>query len=68
MQLWGACLGLALLAAPQGAQAAADAGTAKAILMRSVAFRTVQGAGQVPKLAAIMLTCCARRALPRRTS
>ena len=52
MQLRGACLGLALLAAPQGAQAAADAGTAKAILMRSVAFRTVQGAGQVPKLAA----------------
>ena len=52
MQLRGACLELALLAAPQGAQAAADAGTAKAILMRSVAFRTVQGAGQVPKLAA----------------
>ena len=52
MQLRGACLGLALLAAPQGAQAAADAGTAKAILMRSVAVRTVQGAGQVPKLAA----------------
>ena len=52
MQLRGACLGLALLAAPQGAQVAADAGTAKAILMRSVAFRTVQGAGQVPKLAA----------------
>lgn len=52
MQLRGACLGLALLAAPQGAQAAADAGTAKAILMRSVAFRTVQGAGQVLKLAA----------------
>lgn len=36
----------------QGVQASADADTAKDILMRSVAFRTVQGAGQVPRLAA----------------
>lgn len=46
------CAGLALLALPQAAMAAADSGTAKAILMRSVAFRTVEGAGEVPKLAA----------------
>lgn len=39
-----------VLAWPLGAMA--DAGAAKAILMRSVAFRTVEGAGQVPKLAA----------------
>lgn len=52
MGLGKACLGLALAMAPQMAQAAADAGVAKDILMRSVAFRTVQGAGQVPKLAA----------------
>ena len=52
MGLGKACLGLALAIAPQGAQAAADAGVAKDILMRSVAYRTVQGAGQVPKLAA----------------
>ncbi|EQB16189.1 M20/M25/M40 family metallo-hydrolase [Sphingobium lactosutens] len=51
MGLGKACLGLALAMAPQMAQAAADAGVAKDILMRSVAFRTVQGAGQVPKLA-----------------
>ena len=37
---------------PQGATAAADPAAAKDILMRSVAFRTVEGAGQVPKLAA----------------
>ena len=52
MGLGKACLGLALAIAPQMAQAAADAGAAKDILMRSVAYRTVQGAGQVPKLAA----------------
>ncbi|WP_370170502.1 M20/M25/M40 family metallo-hydrolase [Sphingobium abikonense] len=52
MGLGKAFLGLALAMAPQMAQAAADAGVAKDILMRSVAFRTVQGAGQVPKLAA----------------
>ena len=52
MGLGKACLGLALAIAPQMAQAAADAGVAKDILMRSVAYRTVQGAGQVPKLAA----------------
>lgn len=46
------CAGLALLALPQVAMAAADSGAAKAILMRSVAFRTVEGAGEVPKLAA----------------
>ncbi|NML10801.1 M20/M25/M40 family metallo-hydrolase [Sphingobium sp. AR-3-1] len=48
----GAYSALALLALPQGAMAAADAGAAKDILMRSVAMKTVQGAGQVPKLAA----------------
>lgn len=37
---------------PEGAMAAADPAEAKEILMRSVAFRTVEGAGQVPKLAA----------------
>ena len=41
------CAGLALLALPQAAMAAADSGAAKAILMRSVAFRTVEGAGEV---------------------
>lgn len=56
MKMRGAILGLGLgtmaLALPHGAQAAADAGTAKDILMRSVAIKTVQGEGQVPKLAA----------------
>ncbi|MBJ7378113.1 M20/M25/M40 family metallo-hydrolase [Sphingobium sp.] len=52
MMMRGACSALALLALPQGAMAAADAGAAKAILMRSVAIKTVQGEGQVPKLAA----------------
>ena len=37
---------------PQVAMAAADPVVAKDILMRSVAFRTVEGAGEVPKLAA----------------
>lgn len=37
---------------PEWAMAAADPAAAKDILMRSVAFRTVEGAGQVPKLAA----------------
>ena len=37
---------------PSGAMAAADPAVAKDILMRSVAFRTVEGAGEVPKLAA----------------
>lgn len=37
---------------PQGAIAAADPAVAKDILMRSIAVRTVEGAGQVPKLAA----------------
>jgi acetylornithine deacetylase/succinyl-diaminopimelate desuccinylase-like protein len=52
MDIRGAFLGAALLAVPQGAQAAADAGAAKEILMRSIAFRTVEGAGEVPRLAA----------------
>lgn len=52
MDMRGVFLGAALLALPQGAQAAADAGAAKDILMRSVAIKTVQGEGQVPKLAA----------------
>ena len=42
----------AALMLPNGAMAAADPAVAKDILMRSVAFRTVEGAGQVPKLAA----------------
>nr|WP_310223763.1 M20/M25/M40 family metallo-hydrolase [Sphingobium xenophagum] len=37
---------------PQVAMAAADPVVAKDILMRSVAFRTVEGAGEMPKLAA----------------
>ncbi|SCW91346.1 Acetylornithine deacetylase/Succinyl-diaminopimelate desuccinylase [Sphingobium faniae] len=40
------------LAVPQGAMAAPDPVLAKAVLMKSVAFRTVAGAGEVPKLAA----------------
>ena len=48
--LW---VGLALAAqAGQGAAAAPDPALAKEVLMKSVAFRTVQGAGEVPKLAA----------------
>jgi acetylornithine deacetylase/succinyl-diaminopimelate desuccinylase-like protein len=45
-----------LMALPQAGIAAADSGAAKDILMRSVAFRTVEGAGQVPKLAAYYAT------------
>ncbi|WP_234893129.1 M20/M25/M40 family metallo-hydrolase [Sphingobium yanoikuyae] len=57
MQLRGILLAGAMLAGgglamPVGAQAAADAGVAKEILKRSVAFKTVEGAGQVPALAA----------------
>ena len=52
MQLRGILLAGAMLAMPVGAQAAADAGVAKEILKRSVAFKTVEGAGQVPALAA----------------
>ncbi len=52
MMMRGAYSALALLAMPHGAMAAADAGAAKDILMRSVAIKTVQGEGQVPKLAA----------------
>ena len=53
MTRWGIAAAAAWgLAMPQGAQAAADAARAKDILMRSVAFRTVEGAGQVPRLAA----------------
>jgi carboxypeptidase PM20D1 len=51
-QRFGVMMTGAMLAVPQGALAAADEGAAKAILMRSVAFRTVEGAGEVPKLAA----------------
>ncbi|MGA1807020.1 MULTISPECIES: M20/M25/M40 family metallo-hydrolase [Sphingobium] len=50
--LAGAMLGLGGLAMPVGAQAAADAGVAKEILKKSVAFKTVEGSGQVPALAA----------------
>ncbi|WP_420144376.1 M20/M25/M40 family metallo-hydrolase [Sphingobium sp.] len=52
MKMRSALLGLATLAMPHGARAAADAGAAKDILMRSVAYKTVQGEGQVPRLAA----------------
>ncbi len=41
-----------VLAMPHGALAAADAGTAKEILKRSVAIRSVEGSGETPKLAA----------------
>ncbi|QGP80698.1 M20/M25/M40 family metallo-hydrolase [Sphingobium sp. CAP-1] len=51
MMMRGVLLGAAMLILPGAAQAAADAGAAKDILMRSIAFRTVEGAGQVPKLA-----------------
>ena len=47
----GFLAGVALML-PQAAMAAADPVVAKDILMRSVAFRTVEGAGEVPKLAA----------------
>lgn len=43
---------LAALLLPQAAQAAGDPALAKAVLMKSVAFRTVEGEGQVPALAA----------------
>ncbi|MDI1295360.1 MAG: M20/M25/M40 family metallo-hydrolase [bacterium] len=49
--LVGAMIGGAL-ALPQGAMAMADPAKAKAILMHSVAIPTVEGSGQVPKLAA----------------
>lgn len=52
MMMRGMVAGVALMALPQAALATADAGEAKAILMRSIAFRTVEGAGEVPKLAA----------------
>lgn len=40
-----------VLVMPHGALAAADAGTAKEILKRSVAIRSVEGSGETPKLA-----------------
>lgn len=43
---------LAALFLPQVAQAAGDPALAKAMLMKSIAFRTVEGEGQVPHLAA----------------
>ncbi|MFB0872348.1 MULTISPECIES: M20/M25/M40 family metallo-hydrolase [unclassified Sphingobium] len=52
MMMRGIVAGVALMAAQGQALAAADAGEAKAILMRSIAYRTVGGAGEVPKLAA----------------
>lgn len=42
----------ALLGVPQTAHAAGDTAMAKDVLMKSVAFRTVAGEGQVPRLAA----------------
>ncbi len=45
-------MGLCMMGMPAGAEAAADAAAAKQVLMKSIAFRTVAGAGQVPKLAA----------------
>ena len=43
---------LAPLAVTTAARAAADPALAKQVLLRSVAFKTVEGEGQVPKLAA----------------
>ncbi|WP_150292274.1 M20/M25/M40 family metallo-hydrolase [Sphingobium estronivorans] len=43
---------LAALMLPQAAQAAGDPALAKTVLMKSISFRTVEGAGQVPALAA----------------
>jgi len=37
---------------PPAAQAAGDPALAKEVLVRSIAFRTVEGEGQVPRLAA----------------
>ena len=48
---WVLLAGVAVML-PQVSMAAADPVVAKDILMRSVAFRTVEGAGEVPKLAA----------------
>lgn len=45
-------LSVGAMLSPTFASAAADPSVAKDILMRSVAFRTVEGAGEVPKLAA----------------
>ncbi|WP_281061195.1 M20/M25/M40 family metallo-hydrolase [Sphingobium sp. Sx8-8] len=50
MKRWWAVL--AALFLPQAAQAAGDPALAKTVLMKSIAFRTVEGAGQVPGLAA----------------
>ncbi|MGF7201441.1 acetylornithine deacetylase/succinyl-diaminopimelate desuccinylase-like protein [Sphingobium olei] len=54
MRLWGAALAMGMMipAMAGAAMTDADAGAAKAILLRSIAFRTVEGAGQVPALAA----------------
>ncbi|AEG48257.1 peptidase M20 [Sphingobium chlorophenolicum L-1] len=49
MKWWAAFMALCL---PQGAWAAGDPALAKAVLMKSIAFRTVEGSGQVPRLAA----------------
>ncbi|KEQ51473.1 M20/M25/M40 family metallo-hydrolase [Sphingobium chlorophenolicum] len=49
MKWWAAFMALCL---PQGAWAAGDPVLAKAVLMKSIAFRTVEGSGQVPRLAA----------------
>ncbi|MFD1107582.1 M20/M25/M40 family metallo-hydrolase [Sphingobium olei] len=45
-------MGMMIPAMAGAAMTDADAGAAKAILLRSIAFRTVEGAGQVPALAA----------------
>lgn len=54
MRLWGAALAMGMMVPAMAGAAVtdADAGAAKAILLRSIAFRTVEGAGQVPALAA----------------
>ena len=49
MKWWPVLMALSL---PQGASAAGDPALAKAVLMKSIAFRTVAGEGQVPRLAA----------------
>src|SRR3546814_5500830 len=43
---------LPALILPRAAQAAGDPALAKDVLVRSIAFRTVEGQGQVPRLAA----------------
>lgn len=49
---WGLAVAAVLSSMPQMLHAAGDGALARDVLMRSIAFRTVEGAGQVPGLAA----------------